>query len=147
MRIHACAAAVASVATFALAPLATAHGTWWRADADRVQSFAEVQSASSEAPAFHTGDGSIYDSSRGLASTTRIAVTPRLPSSATYEQRSMNGPSTMHGGSARQIDQAAQLDVDPAGEVSSGSVLPDRPGATADRRPGATVDRYGAPMK
>jgi len=91
MRIHACAATVASVATLALAPLAAAHGTWWRADADRVQSFAQMQAASSEAPAFHTGDRSIYDSSRVLESTTRVAtmsqptysVLPSRPASPT----------------------------------------------------------------
>ena len=42
MKIHACAATVASVATLAIAPLAAAHGTCWRADANRVQSFADA---------------------------------------------------------------------------------------------------------
>lgn len=132
MRIHVCAAAVASVATFALAPLAAAHGTWWRADADRGQSFAQMQAASSEAPAFHTGDGSIYDSSRGLETSTRIARAPQPASPSTYERRSMNG-------SAPAIDSAAQLDVDPADGVPSGSVLANRPGVS--------TDRYGTPMK
>ena len=130
MRIHACAAAVASVATLALAPLATAHGTWWRADADRVQSFAQMQAASSEAPAFHTGDRSIYDSSRGVETSTRVAAVPQSTSPGTYEWRSMSGES---------INSAAQLDVDPASRVPSGSVLPSRPGAT--------TERYGAPVK
>ena len=121
MRMHACAAAVVSVATLALAPLAAAHGTWWRADADHGQSFNQMQSASSEAPAFHTGDRSIYDSSRGLETRTRIAATPQPNSSAMYERRSMSAPSVMSGDS--------------------------RPGATADSRPGATLDRYGAPLK
>ncbi len=86
MRIHACAATVASVATLAMAPLAAAHGTWWRTDANanRVQSFAQMQAASSEAPAFHTGDRSIYDSSRVLETTTRVAAM----SQPTYEPRS-----------------------------------------------------------
>ena len=130
MRIHTCAAAVASVATLALAPLASAHGTWWRADADQVQSFAQMQAASTEAPAFHTGDGSIYDSSRGLERSTRIAAVPHSTSPSTYERRGMSGES---------IDSAAQLDVDPANRVPSGSVLPSRPGAT--------TERYGAPVK
>ena len=83
MRIHACAAAAVSVATLALAPLAAAHGTWWRADADRIHSFAQMQAASSEAPAFHTGDRSIYDSSRALETSTRLAaVQPPSPSTA-----------------------------------------------------------------
>jgi hypothetical protein len=142
MRIHACAAAVASVATFALAPLASADSTWWRPNVDStwwrpsaesVQSFAQLQANSSEAPAFHAGDGSIYDSSLGLQSTRRMANAPQSTSPRTYERRSASS------------QPAPQ--VDPADRVPSGSVLPDRPGATADNRPGATVDRYGAPMK
>jgi hypothetical protein len=132
MRIHACAAAVASVATLALAPLVSAHGTWWRADADQVKSFAQMQSASTEAPAFHTGDGSIYDSSRGLESTTRMATVPQRTSPGTYERRSSSGEPSV------QSNSAAQLDVDRADGAPSASVLPDRPGATTERN--------GAPM-
>ena len=133
MRIHVCAAAVASVANLALAPLAVAHGTWWRADSDRVQSFAQIQAASSEAPAFHTGDGSIYDSSRVLETSTRVARMSQPASPSTYERRQ---PSPRVA-PAPSVDSAAQLDVDPAGRVPSASVL----------RPGAATDRYGAPMK
>jgi hypothetical protein len=131
MRIHVCAAAVASVATFALAPLAAAHGTWWRADADRGQSFAQMQAASSEAPAFHTGDGSIYDSSRGLETSTRIAAVPQPASPSTYKRRSMRSESLP------PIDSAAQLDVAPA----------DRSVSVLSNRPGVSTDRYGTPMK
>ena len=134
MRIHACAATVASVATLALAPLAAAHGTWWRADADRVQSFAQMQAASSEAPAFHTGDRSIYDSSRVLESTTRVATM----SQPTYDRRSASEPAPQSIPTP-SVDSAAQLDVDPADRVASGSVLPSRPASP--------TDRYGAPIK
>jgi len=55
----------------------------------------------------------------------------------------------MSGESAPQarIDRAAQLDANPPDRASSWSVLPDRPGATADRPAGATVEPYGSPMK
>jgi hypothetical protein len=43
-----------------------------------------MQAASTEAPAFHTGDRSIYDSSRVLETTTRVATM----SQPTYEPRS-----------------------------------------------------------
>ena len=141
MRIHACAAAVASVAAFAITPLAPADSPWWRPNVDTtwlrpsaesVQSFAQMQANSSEAPAFHAGDGSIYDSSLGLQSARRIADAPQGTSPLTYERGSASGAPTAR--------------VDPADHVPSGSVLPDRPGATADERPGATVDRYGAPV-
>jgi len=134
MKIHACAATVASVATLAIAPLAAAHGTWWRADANRVQSFAQMQAASSEAPAFHTGDGSIYDSSRVLETTTRVATMSR----PTYERRSASEPAPQSIPTP-SVDSAAQLDVDPAGRVSSGSALPSRPASP--------MDRYGAPIR
>ena len=138
MRIHACAATVASVATLALAPLAAAHGTWWRADADHVQSFAQMQAASSEAPAFHSGDGSIYDSSRGLQTSTRVATVSQPTSPSRYERRSTS-ESTPQRVPTPSVNSAAQLDVDPADRVPSGSVLPSRPGSA--------TDRYGAPVK
>lgn len=149
MRIHACAAAVASVATFAFTPLASADSPWWRPNidttwlrpsAESIDSFARMQANSSEAPAFHAGDGSIYDSSLGFRSARRVANAPQSASPRTYERRSASSQP------APQVNSAAQLNVDPANKVPSGSVLPDRPGATADQRPGATGDRYGAPM-
>src|SRR6188472_3237243 len=137
MRIHACAATVASAATLAIAPLAAAHGTWWRADSNRVQSFAQMQAASSEAPAFHAGDRSIYDSSR-VFETTRVATTSQPASPGRYERRSASEPAPQSVPTP-SIDSAAQLDVDPAGRVSSGSVLPSRPASP--------TDRYGAPIR
>ena len=93
MRIHACAAAVASVATFAFTPLASADSPWWRPNidttwlrpsAESIDSFARMQANSSEAPAFHAGDGSIYDSSLGFRSARRVANAPQSASPRTF---------------------------------------------------------------
>ena len=88
MRIHAYGAIAASIAALAVAPFASAHGTWWSANAERsssfVESFAKMQAASTEAPAFHAGDGSIYDATGGRGDFARMA---RTPQPATEAQR------------------------------------------------------------
>lgn len=60
------ASLLASVVVLALSPLAAAHGlARFGATTSLLVSEPQMQAQASEAPAWHTGDGSVYDTSQG----------------------------------------------------------------------------------
>ena len=99
-------ALVASVVGLAASPIAMAHGPMKFGTSTTPLSVTEpqMQAQASEAPAWHSGDGSIYDSSQGrviasgplnLAANALSAETPNnAPSAQGKRQVAVPGPTT-----------------------------------------------------